>query len=394
MKKKQLAFVLDTMIVGGVERALIELFHNIDLTRYDLTLFLRDDNGPLHKMIPDFVRISYYGDSAPKQTLCSQLAQLRFFAVTRGLYHRIQARRHTDEFDLSAYHCIRSMPPCSDEVFDCVIAYHALSPIIVSTALFRIKGRKKVLFVHGRNVRPPKLNRFYDKVFDNFDRVFCVSKKTMEDYQKDFPISGAKAQTMYNLFDTENILRCANAPTEVPLDPERISLVTVGRLVYVKGQDMIPRTARILLDQGYDIRWYLAGDGDNRTEVEKQIHEWGVDEHVILLGTQMNPYPYIKNCDIYVQPSRSEGFCTATVEAKILLKPVVTTNAPGMSEQFTSGENGLIVESPTPEALANGIRLLLVHPELRQKFIDALKNGSVDNLKELQKLYDFIEGRG
>lgn len=169
------------------------------------------------------------------------------------------------------------------------------------------------------------------------------------------------------------------------------TIVTVGRLSPEKGQQMIPKSTRILLDQGYEIYWYLVGDGPLRAEVEQEIKKYDVQDHVILLGTKMNPYPYIKNCDIYVQPSFTEGYCTTTMEAKILHKPIITTDAPGMREQFVSGENGLIVEAMTPEAIADGVRQLLDHPELMEKFTNALKNETFDNSAELQKLYDLIE---
>lgn len=109
---------------------------------------------------------------------------------------------------------------------------------------------------------------------------------------------------------------------------QKISIMTVGRLVSVKGQQMIPYTVRLLLNAGHDIHWYLVGDGLLRETVEEEIKKHDVADRVHLLGTQMNPYPYIKNCDIYVQPSFSEGYCTTTMEAKILHKPIVTTDAP------------------------------------------------------------------
>ena len=128
-----------------------------------------------------------------------------------------------------------------------------------------------------------------------------------------------------------------------------------------------------------------------RETVESEIQKNDVAEHVILLGTQMNPYPYIKNCDIYVQTSFSEGWCLTVQEARILQKPIVTTPLPVMHEQIISGENGLTAEAVTPEALFEGIRTLLDHPELREKFVENLSHEVCDNSGELQKLYDFIE---
>ena len=155
---------------------------------------------------------------------------------------------------------------------------------------------------------------------------------------------------------------------------------------------MIPKTCRILLDMGHEFYWYLVGDGPLRTKIEQEICKYRVSDRVFLLGTKENPYPYIKNCDIYVQTSFSEGYCTTTMEAKILHKPVVTTNAPGMREQFVSGENGLIVDAMTPEALANGIASLLDHPALCEKIIKNLKQNPFDNLSERKKIYDLIRG--
>ena len=194
---------------------------------------------------------------------------------------------------------------------------------------------------------------------------------------------------LYNLLSTKEIT--LQSEDHVNWIPQNTAILTVGRLVSIKGQAMIPRTTRLLLDAGYEVYWYLVGDGPLRETVEAEIQKYDVAEHVILLGTQTNPYPYIKNCDIYVQPSFSEGYCTTTMEAKILHKPIVTTDAPGMREQFVSGVNGLIVDAMTPEALSGGIRTLLDHPELREKFVENLSHEVCDNSGELQKLYDFIE---
>lgn len=367
--KEKIAFVYDTMVVGGVERALLELLRNIDSEYYDITLFLNDSCGSLHSSIPSTVQTRYYHVPDAKKYLLSELAHLRFVSLAKKLWFRFLARRHADEYFLNAYYCIKSLPPCSDEEFDCVIAYHSLSPIIVLTALYRIKGKKKALFVHGRNVLPEKLNPFFDKILKSFDRVFCVSKQMTIDYKRDFPMSGEKTCVMHNLIDAEKILQKAAFPPEIKLPSDVTTLVTVGRVAYVKGQDLIPKAARILLDNGFRFIWYVIGDGDLRSLVEQEISKWDVQNHVLLLGTQLNPYPYIKNCDIYIQPSKSEGWCIAAQEAKILKKPIVCTGIPVMREQFVHGENGILTDSVTSEALAEGISLLLENPQLREKLI-------------------------
>ena len=112
---------------------------------------------------------------------------------------------------------------------------------------------------------------------------------------------------------------------------------------------------------------------------------------MILLGAKSNPYPYIKNCDVYVQTSFSEAYCLTVAEARILCKPIITTDAPGLRDQIISGENGLIVDAMTPEALFDGIKTFIDHPEMREKFVDALCSESNSDISPLQKLYDYIE---
>ena len=387
--KKKIAFVLDTMNIGGVEKALLELLRVFDFNQYDVTLWLRDDCGPLQSQIDSRVKIQYWGCTNTRAILIKQLKNGRLVGFARGIIYRILSRSYISEYDLNALYSVKCLPYCSDFVYDCVIAYQVLSPAVVATALYRLNGIKKVLWVHGRNVRPEKLNSFFDKVYCKFDLIACVSGSTKQEFGRDFPHAVKKAHVLYNVLNPATIVQKANEPIENELTG--IAIATVGRLVSIKGQAMIPQTARLLLDAGYDVFWYRVGDGPLRETIEAEIRKHDVAGHVILLGTQMNPYPYIKNCDIYVQPSFSEGYCTTTMEAKILRKPIVTTDAPGMREQFVSGENGLIVDAMTPEALFGGIHTLLDHPELQEKFVENLSHEVCDNTGELQKLYDFIE---
>jgi glycosyltransferase involved in cell wall biosynthesis len=273
------------------------------------------------------------------------------------------------------------------------VSYKALSPFSTEIAAEKFKARKRILWVHGRNVLKKKNNKFFERIYRKFDKIFCVSQDTKQEFCATFPSCKEKTEVFCNLIDVENILQNSMAFTpEEMMSEKHINICTVGRLAQIKGQGMVPKTVRLLLDAGYQIHWYLVGDGNFREQIMEECRTYHVEDHVYLLGTKENPYPYMKACDIYVQPSYSEGYCTTTVEAKILCKPVVTTPAPGMNEQFVSGENGLIVDAMTPEALFEGIRTLIDHPELRDKFVENLKGEVCNNSGELEKLYAFIEG--
>ena len=131
------------------------------------------------------------------------------------------------------------------------------------------------------------------------------------------------------------------------------------------------------------------GDGSLRPQLEQAINNLGLNEQVILLGAKVNPYPYMKNCDVYVQTSFTEAYCITVKEASIFDQFIVTTDFSSVEEQIDDGRNGLIAEK-TAESLAEKIREALNSPN-RYK---ADPTGKTEETKEseLGKLYHYIEG--
>ena len=148
--------------------------------------------------------------------------------------------------------------------------------------------------------------------------------------------------------------------------------ITVGRMVYQKNYSLALDAANILKKDGYDFEWYFVGDGDDRLNVESKIKKYGLENNIILVGQQNNPYPYIASCDVYIQTFRFEGYCLTLAEARMFNKPSVSTNFEVVYNQLVDGENGLIVEM-TPEAVVNGIERMINDDELRNSIVEYLK---------------------
>ena len=113
-------------------------------------------------------------------------------------------------------------------------------------------------------------------------------------------------------------------------------------------------------------------------------------ENFCFLGIKDNPYTYMQQCDIYVQPSRFEGYCTTTNEARIIGCPIVMTNVSGAEEQISDGITGYIVDT-TGEAIFEGIKRMIDNPEIREKMIKNIKNINADTTSEMDKLYVFVK---
>ena len=167
-------------------------------------------------------------------------------------------------------------------------------------------------------------------------------------------------------------------------------LISVYEQFHQKGFEIAIKGAAILVEKGYDIKWYVLGEGEERKALEQLIKENNLTANFILLGIKENPYPYINNATIYVQPSRFEGKSLAIDEAKILHKPILTANFTSAKDQIESGINGLIVPL-NEQSIADGIIELIEKQELRNTFTSNLKKHHNGTESEIKKLYQIID---
>lgn len=192
-----------------------------------------------------------------------------------------------------------------------------------------------------------------------------------------YPYLSNKTEVIYNIVDIDEIIERSNEKIKLEFNSNYINLLTVGRLTEEKGYDLIPYVVRKLKEKRVKFKWYIIGEGELRSKLEEQIISLNLQEDIILLGSLDNPYPYFKNCDIYVQPSRHEGYCITLAEARIFNKPIVTTNFVGALEQITNNETGLVVSFNISE-LVTAIYKLITNKELRIKFSNNLINEKLD----------------
>ena len=309
--------------------------------------------------------------------------------LIRSLQYRKQSRESIDSFEDNLKYHIYSLPLLTEEEYDCVIVYQGLYMQLLAVALGRIRAKKKVAWIHMKFHHTEKQAESFREEYRAFDRIFCVSKDLQEHFVKHYGMR-EKTMTLYNLFDQDEIRKQSEESIERYCDND-IILCTVGRIAPEKGQMMIPDIVRNLRNSGFDFTWLVLGDGQQKEDLQNKINEYELGNIVILLGNVANPYPYIKNCDVYIQPSLSEGFCTSTMEAKILGKPIVTTNVAGMNEQFINGFDALIVNSFDPDVIAEEIKKLMRSNELRQQLSrNTLQHMEMMESDSLNVLYEYL----
>ena len=221
-----------------------------------------------------------------------------------------------------------------------------------------------------------------------FHEIIAVSESVKDEFVQLCPEYMNRVYLAHNIVDQAEIIEkscevindplflCANVPR----------LLTVGRFTHQKGFDFAIETAAILKQKGIDFCWFFIGTGEKELEYRRQIDEYDLSDCVIILGRKDNPYPYMKKCDIYVQPSRHEAYAMTILEAKTLHKPIVCNRFAGAEEQVIHGVTGYIVSVGDIDDLAKTISCLLAKPELRNNLVEALRTEPVagkdwDNIK-------------
>ncbi|MFR7935379.1 MAG: glycosyltransferase [Clostridium perfringens] len=168
-----------------------------------------------------------------------------------------------------------------------------------------------------------------------------------------------------------------------------IKIITLARLTEEKRLDRVLNAAKRLKDTNIHFKWLILGEGKLENKLKLEIKKKNLKENIILLGLKINPYPYIKACDIYVQTSDLEGFGLAIAEARMLNKPVVTTRFDAVFNQMIHEKNGLVVDMNS-EAVFNGIMRLINDESLRKNIIKYLENEKKGNVEEIDKFYKLI----
>ena len=388
-QKKKVAILLPWLKMGGTNK--IALHFMKELSQYcDVTLILSQNTGELLEQLPEDIHLVLDQMRDFKDVFKEDLCKLRIGQLFQDAlyYGRIKAKR--DSVDNYRYLVQRHGYICDTE-FDCAISYHGQSPERLLNLLYRTHAKKKVAWIHGEFSNTAEHCRRMNTYYNRLDHIFFVSNHTLNSFLEKFRMDRNKCTVYYNPIDKNEIVKKAQHPCDPAFDPAYMNLLTVGRVSSEKGQDMIPAVTRKLLDACHKVRWYIVGDGDTRHKVEALIEQHNVGNNVILLGTRTNPYPYMHACDIYVQPSYTEGYSTTICEAGMLGKSIVGTKpSGGIYDQITDGKDGLIVDA-TIDGLTEGILRLIEDEQLRKQFETNIQEKNFEGKGEIQKFLAVLE---
>lgn len=387
---KKVLFVTRRMVMGGIEKALISMLEAMPVDRFDVTVLVMGNGGELVNQVPSHVKFGclYGEENTTLGKIWNAVKREEFLHAFKIGWYSALAKNSKSIFDQEMLHS--KMLPVLETEYDLAIAYHVPASFPVVYVMNNIKAKKKAAWIHSDVSQYERPLKRYKKFYEKYDRVFCVSKYALKNFVQMFPEQQGKATVFYNILDIKKMVMMSVNGESYKDSFDGIRLLTIGRLTSEKGYDIIPLVLKRLLSQGYkNIRWYWIGDGEGRRDFENIIKKYEIEKYITLLGTRNNPYPYLKDCDIYVQPSRHEGYCITLAEARALNKPIVTTDSVGAKEQIKNSINGLIVNFDEND-LFNAIQKLIKDNDLRIKFTNTLKEQNLNTSMEIDKLYECL----
>ena len=386
------------MELGGVERSLLGLLDSIDYDRYDVDLFLMRHSGelmpylnPKAKLLPEIPQYASLAvpmvsllRSGQIGVLCGRLkgklAAKHFDKRHPGSKPSVTALTYSHKYTLSA------MPQISDKTYDLAISF--LTPHYFARE--RVKAKKYAAWIHTDYTALSFDRSAEIAMWREYDAICGVSEQVTAAFDAEFPELSHLTETVENILPKNLIERQSNIPQSKMQRENKFALLSVGRFSEQKNFDNVPDICRRLVEDGLDVKWYLIGYGGEEPLIRQKITEAGMQDRVIILGKKDNPYPYMRACDLYVQPSRYEGKAVTVREAQLIGKPVVITNYATSASQLEDGVDGVIVPMDNV-GCAVGIAALLRDPARMQQLSENCAKRDYTNSAEVEKIYALME---
>lgn len=370
--KKKIIFVTQALWIGGIETALVNLLNHFDYERYEVTLLvLRAELDMLERIHPQ-CRV-LVADREKTVTFEQEYAHRRLYHLTeepvnpsprhKAMMWAVPAIKWAENELYIRY--LRTL--MQDEQFDTCVIY---SDTAAESAIRAVRAQRYLMFYHHGAMR----RVYHDGIaYQKCEKIIAVSEKQAEELRKFVPAAADKITAIHNLTDVEGIRAKADQPTEETFDRTKFNIVSVGRVSHEKGMDMAVRVCAKLAADGFDnVRWWIVGGGPAMDEVQAVIAETHMEDFVRTVGMKPNPYPYIRQADLYVQPSRFEGYPMTILEALVLGQTVVSTDNNGAREILTDGVTGLLRPLDV-DTLAQAVESLLKEEQLRAQLCQNVK---------------------
>lgn len=349
---------------GGAEKVLLTLLDHLTPPKYNVTLLLIKNKGIYINDIPSHIKVQYMID------------------VTNGDVEFPKDSRILTEFYREKI----------DSDYDVEIAFLEGPPTKL-LACSQNKHSRKIAWVHIDLEKVHWTYPYFRSVEEErdyylkMDHVVFVSENAQRGFEHLFGTKLPNALVINNPINTTKIQCLAK---KNPIKYSHFTCVVVGSLANRKGQSRLLYSMGRLFQLRYRFHLYLIGEGSEEKSLKELSHILNISEYVHFTGFQRNPYSYMKNADLLISSSITEGYPLVSCEALSLGIPVLATDCTGNRDVLQNGKYGLLVEN-TEEGIFIGLKSILDSPQLFENLKEKAHLGLVEcqfetRLKQIEHL--------
>ena len=388
---KKLLFVINTLGYGGAERALLNLLGALDPAQYQISLFVLTGQGELIHELPAYVGIlnADYNDCSVltkagrthllrcvlRAGIGKGLLVKRARYLLKNLYRMCREKRI--QADKLCWRILAEGAPAPEGEYDLAVAY--LEGGATYYVADRVRAKKKAAFVHIDYAQAGYGKALDLDCYQRMDHIFTVSNEVKEHFLEVYPSYENKVSVFPNLVDQKRVCRLAEEGEGFSDAFHGVRILTVGRLTEQKRYDVaIDAMALLKKTSPVPVRWYVLGEGALREQLERQIQKLGLEKEFHLLGVKANPFPYYRECDLYVHATGYEGKSIAIQEAQILGKPILATDCSGNREQIEPNVDGRLCRLDS-QSVSDEILWMIAHPDRCKAYGQRARQKSLDS---------------
>ena len=363
---RKILFGITGLTLGGAERVLVDVANELS-TEFDITIFTLYGKGEFEKELNENIKlINMIDKSFDELSKIEKIkVSLKLMFNKKSLYKKY-----------------------IDKGYDTEVAFLE-GPI---TRLFSVKNKmvKKIAWVHndigqvfGKNLKAKIKTKLDKKCYSQYNDIVFVSNDNKEQFEELYNLN-KNNMVIPNYISSKRVIEKSEDQFGNIFEENEINFLTVARLTEQKAIDRLIKVHSRLIDDGYNHKFYVIGDGPEREKLKQLIKDYNVQDSFILLGKKNNPYPYIKNCDIFALLSMYEGLPMTILEAKILNKPILITNT-AAREAVQNYYKSYITDN-NEQGIYNGIKdSIKMLPEWQKNEKQAIDE-NYDIIKQIEKL--------
>ncbi len=376
MIKKHLIFFHPYSNIGGADNSLAKLISSLDYKKYEFT-FISLNKSILPKLLDKKNKIKFIKLNS-----------------TRTIFSLFKIRN-----------IIKIILKKKKNIKNIVVSNQNFANIIIYFALYKIK-KIKIIFIERNHLDELKffnsLKDFFKKkiifilikfIYKKVDLVIGISKKLCIDLKK---LTNANVKLIYNPAFDKNIIKKSNYFYPKIFNKKNKFIINVGRFTKRKNQFFLIKAFEQVRKRSDNIKLILIGYGKELNKIKRYVDSNRIGKDIIIINRCLNPYPYIKNSDLFILTSKYEGFANVLVESVALNTPVISANCnSGPSEILLNGKGGDLYKPNSIIDLVKKINNFFNNPKiLKFKTIVAKKSlyrfNKIHSAKIYNKVFDKI----